>query len=483
MKIFVVASECVPFSKTGGLADVVGALPKAMAARGHEVTVFLPRYRSTQLGPLVFPAVSIPIGRRLVFPDIQDGRAQDGVRYFFVNYPFYFDREELYGGGDGDYPDNAERFALFSRAALELLKRTGAPDVIHCHDWQSALVPTLLKAVYADDPQLGRVPVVFTLHNLAYQGLFPPAVLDRLMLPADLFSVHALEFYGRVNFMKGGLVFADFVSTVSPRYAQEIQTPDYGHGLDGVIRDRAASVAGILNGVDYAEWNPETDKFIAAHYSADNIGGKKACKKDLLQQFGLPHVDLSKPVLGMVSRFASQKGFDLIQEVADELLKQELFLVALGTGEARFEEMFQRLAAHHPKKVAVRVAYDNALAHKVEAGSDLFLMPSRWEPCGLNQIYSLRYGTVPVVRATGGLDDTVEAFDPSTGRGTGFKFTPYTGAAFFDCLLRALAVFRRQPKVWQQLMKNGMAKDFSWNRSAAEYESLFQRVVKTARTG
>jgi len=483
LKIFVVASECVPFAKTGGLADVVGALPKALVARGHEVTVFLPRYRSTAPGPVVFPSLSIPIGRSLAFPDIQDGGTIEGVRYFFLDFPLYFDRAELYGGGNVDYPDNAERFTLFCRAALEFLKRTGAPDLIHCHDWQSALIAPLLKTVHGDDPQLGHVPVIFTLHNLAYQGLFPPAVVDRLMLPASLFSISGLEFYGRVNFMKGGLVFADFVTTVSPRYAQEIQTPEFGHGLDGVIRHRADSVAGILNGVDYTEWSPETDKHIAAHYSADNLDAKKACKKDLLQQFGLPAAGLRKPVLGIVSRFVTQKGFDLMEEVAEELMARDLLIVALGTGEARFEEMFRRLAAQYPKKVGVRVAYDEVLAHKIEAGSDLFLMPSRWEPCGLNQIYSLRYGTVPLVRATGGLDDTVEAFDPATGRGTGFKFSRYTGAAFMECLLQALAVFRRQPDAWRQLMKNGMAQDFSWGRSAAEYEALFQRLVKNARSG
>ncbi|MGH9787520.1 MAG: glycogen synthase, partial [Candidatus Acidiferrales bacterium] len=360
--------------------------------------------------------------------------------------------------------------------------RTGAPDVIHCHDWQSALVAVELKTVHAGDPRLGRVPVVFTVHNLAYQGLFPREVLERIGLAVELFSVDRLEFYGQVNFLKGALVFADFVTTVSKKYAEEIQTPEYGHGLDGTVRGRAGSVAGILNGVDYSEWSPESDKFIAANYSAANLNAKQVCKKDLLRQFGLRDTDLRRPLLGIVSRFATQKGFDLIEEIAEPLLEHDLFLVALGTGEARFEELFRRLAAQYPRKVAVRVGFDNPLAHKIEAGSDLFLMPSRWEPCGLNQIYSLRYGTVPVVRATGGLDDTVEPFDLTTGQGTGFKFTPYTGAAFFECLLEALKLFGR-PRYWKQLMKNGMAKDFSWNRSAAEYEALFQRVVKKARSG
>ncbi len=482
MKIFVVASECVPFSKTGGLADVIGALPKALAARGHDVTVFLPRYRSTPPGLVAYSSLEVPLGEKLVSVDIQGGRVLDGVRYYFVDHPPFFDREELYTLKGADYPDNAERFTLFSRAALEFLKRTGAPHLIHCHDWQSALIPALLRTGHARHLQLGRVPVVFTVHNLAYQGVFPREALERVGLPAELFAVDGLEFYGQVNFLKGGLVFADFITTVSRKYGEEIQTPEYGHGLDGAVRDRAGSVVGILNGVDYSEWSPETDKFIAANYSAANLNAKQVCKKDLLHQFGLRDTDLRKPLLGIVSRFASQKGFDLIEEIAEPLLKNDLFLVALGTGEPRFEEMFRLLAKKHPAKVAVRVGFDNALAHKIEAGSDLFLMPSRWEPCGLNQIYSLRYGTVPVVRATGGLDDTVEPFDLVTGHGTGFKFAPYTGAAFLESLLEALSVFDR-PRYWRQLMKNGMAKDFSWERSAAEYEALFQRVVKKARSG
>jgi starch synthase len=414
------------------------------------------------------------------FVDIQDGRAQEGVRYFFVDYPPYFDRDGLYVDGGADYPDNAQRFALFARAALELVKRTGVPELIHCHDWQSALVPVLLKSQHAKDPALARVPVVFTVHNLGYQGLFPRETVPALGLPWSLFTMEALEFYGQVNFLKGGLVFADFVTTVSRKYAQEIQTEEYGHGLDGVIRRRAATVTGIVNGVDYSEWSPETDKFLVAHYSVDKLDGKRACKKDLLEQFHLPAADLKKPLVGIVSRFATQKGFDLIAEVADELMENDLKVVALGTGEPEFETLFRELAERFPKKFAVRIAYDNALAHKIEGGSDIFLMPSRYEPCGLNQIYSLKYGTVPVVRATGGLDDTIEPFDLRTGRGTGFKFAEYAGEALLDCLEQALHVYERNPEAWRRLMENGMRKDFSWNASAAEYEQLYQRVVKSA---
>jgi len=480
VKIVFVASECVPFSKTGGLADVVGALPKCLAGRGHEVSVVLPRYRKTPAGPVLLRNLSIPVGEELHFPDIQDGRAQEGVRYFFVDYPPFFDREGLYVDGGADYPDNAQRFALFARAALELMKRTGVPELIHCHDWQSALVPVLLKSQHAKDPALGRVPVVFTVHNLGYQGLFPRQTLAALGLPESLFTMEALEFYGQVNLLKGGLVFADFVSTVSRKYAQEIQTEEYGHGLDGVIRHRAATVTGIVNGVDYSEWSPETDKFLAANYSVEKLDGKRACKKDLLEQFRLPAADLKKPLVGIVSRFATQKGFDLIAEVADELMENDLKVVALGTGEPEFEKLFRELAERFPKKFAVRIAYDNALAHKIEGGSDMFLMPSRYEPCGLNQIYSLKYGTVPVVRATGGLDDTIEPFDSRTGRGTGFKFAEYAGEALLDCVEQAVHVYGRNPEAWRRLMENGMRKDFSWNASAADYERLYQQVVKGA---
>ena len=480
MKIVFVASECVPFSKTGGLADVVGALPKCLAGRGHEVSVVLPRYRKTPAGPVLLRNLSIPVGEELHFPDIQDGRAQEGVRYFFVDYPPFFDREGLYVDGGADYPDNAQRFALFARAALELMKRTGVPELIHCHDWQSALVPVLLKSQHAKDPALGRVPVVFTVHNLGYQGLFPRQTLAALGLPESLFTIEALEYYGQVNLLKGGLVFADFVSTVSRKYAQEIQTEEYGHGLDGVIRHRAATVTGIVNGVDYSQWSPETDKFLAANYSVEKLDGKRACKKDLLEQFRLPAADLKKPLVGIVSRFATQKGFDLIAEVADELMENDLKVVALGTGEPEFEQLFRELAERFPKKFAVRIAYDNALAHKIEGGSDMFLMPSRYEPCGLNQIYSLKYGTVPVVRATGGLDDTIEPFDSRTGRGTGFKFAEYAGEALLDCVEQAVHVYGRNPEAWRRLMENGMRKDFSWNASAADYERLYQQVVKGA---
>ena len=478
MRILFVASEGLPFSKTGGLADVVEALPKALVAMGHEVAVVLPRYRSTKVSAVVLPSLTIPLGDHLRFPAIAEGTVVAGVRYYFVDDPEYFDRDQLYSTQGKDYADNAERFAEFSQAAIELAKHVWKPDVIHCHDWQSALVPLLLRTLYAADPLLRAVPVVFTIHNLGYHGLFPRDVLARLGLPESLFRTNALEFYGKVNFLKAGLVYADYLTTVSRKYAQEIQTPEYGHGLDGVIRQRADRLKGILNGVDYSVWSPEHDSQIAAPYSAKDLSGKLVCKRDLLDPFGLPTDQITRPAVGIVSRFADQKGFDLIAEVASELLREDLVLVALGTGEPKYENLFRELAGRFHEKVGVRIAYDNALAHKIEAGADIFLMPSRYEPCGLNQIYSLRYGTVPVVRATGGLDDTVEPFNPETGQGTGFKFDAYTGAALLGSLRQALKVYKNR-RVWRKLQRNGMARDFSWQASAAEYASLYELAQKT----
>jgi starch synthase len=472
MRILFVASEGLPFSKTGGLADVVEALPKALVSQGHDVAVVLPRYRTTQVKNVVIKSLTVPMGTSLRFPAIADGGRLAGVQYFFVDDPQYFDRDQLYGVGGRDYPDSAERFAEFARASIELAKQLWLPDVIHCHDWQSALVPVLLRTAYAADPQLSAIPVVFTIHNMGYHGLFPRDVLARIGLPDSLFRMDSLEFFGHVNYLKGGLVFSDYLTTVSRKYAQEIQTTEYGHGLDGVVRTRADRLVGILNGVDYSVWNPEVDNLIAARYSAKDLSGKQVCKRDLLAQFQLPEGNLESPVIGIVSRFADQKGFDLVAEVADEFMEENLAIVALGSGEAKYERMFRELSERLPDKLAVKVAYDNTLAHKIEAGADMFLMPSRYEPCGLNQIYSLRYGTVPVVRATGGLDDTIEPFDPANGRGTGFKFSEYTGPALLAALREALTAYADKA-LWRRLQANGMAKDFSWNASALEYGRLY----------
>jgi starch synthase len=476
MHIAFVASEGVPFSKTGGLADVVGALPRALATLGHQVSVYLPRYRQTKLAEssTVVRSITVPFDDKYRFASVIAGGSQGGIRFYFIEYPEFFDREALYGTPAGDYPDNAERFALFSRAVLEASKILGVPNVFHCHDWQSALVPVLLRTVYAEDPAFSDAATVFTIHNMGYQGLFPPEVLPLLMLPWDLFTMSKMEFFGQVNFLKGALTYADFITTVSRKYSQEIQTAEYGFGLEGVLRGRASTVTGILNGVDYDEWSPQTDKFIIAHYSSEDLSGKAKCKQDLLATFGMAKADPKLPTIGIVSRFAAQKGFDLISQIMDRLAREEMIVVALGAGDKSYEEMFTRLNKQFPNKIAVKVAYDNAIAHKIEAGSDMFLMPSRYEPCGLNQIYSLKYGTVPIVRATGGLDDTIEPWDARTGKGTGFKFTEYNGESLLLTIKQALQAFRDQTS-WQALMRNGMNKDFSWNASAREYVKVYEK--------
>jgi starch synthase len=473
LRILFVASEGLPFSKTGGLADVIEALPKALVAQGHEVAVVLPRYRGTKASAVVMPSLTIPLGFRLRFPAIADGTVVSGVRYFFVDDPEFFDRDGIYGGSAGAYWDNPERYSEFSRAAIEILKHVWPADVVHCHDWQTALVPLLMRTSYGDDPLVKDIPVVFTIHNMGYHGQFGHDVLWRAGIPEVLFHREALEFYGNVNFLKAGLIHSDYLTTVSKRYAEEIRTPEFGFGLDGVARSRGNRLVGILNGVDYSTWSPDKDKLIAMKYSAKDLSGKQVCKQDLLQTFGLPQEHSGWPVIGIVSRFADQKGFDLIAQRAYELMREDLVLVVLGTGEGRYEDLFRALAATFPSRVGLKVTYDNALAHKVEAGADMFLMPSRYEPCGLNQIYSLRYGTVPIVRATGGLDDTVEMFDLEHGTGTGFKFSHYDGAGLMWAVKQALHHYADE-RIWKRIQLNGMAKDFSWKAPAVEYARLYE---------
>jgi len=478
VKVVFVASEGVPFSKTGGLADVVGALPKALAALGHEVEVILPRYRLTPQGASVpyAKSLTLALGSGYKFAAVQDGGRAHGVQTFLIDCPEYFDREGLYQLKGEDYPDNAHRFAAFSMAALEFMKHAPAsPDIIHCHDWQTALVPIYLRNLYQEDAYYGKSSVVFTLHNLGYQGLFPLHLLPQISLHAGLFTIDGLEYYGMVNLLKGGIIFSDFITTVSSKYAKEIQTPEFGYGLEGVLRSRAAHLQGIVNGVDYEEWDPSTDKLLAANYTPADLEGKEACKKALLEAMGVQTPVLHRPVIGIVSRFASQKGFDLISSIAEQLASLDLYVVALGTGEPAHEELFRTMAAKYPEKFLVKIAYDNVLAHQIEAGSDMFLMPSRYEPCGLNQIYSLRYGAVPIVRATGGLDDTIEAFDGNSG--TGFKFQAYSPQALLAAIHAALETYST-PKAWHRLVQNGMKKDFSWTTSAQAYSQIYETLKK-----
>ncbi len=480
MHIVFAASECVPFVKTGGLADVIGALPAELVRQGHAVTVYLPLFRPvaaylTKRNVLI-ASITIPFQGYNRFASAVDGGTREGVRFVFIDCPELFDREALYGTAGGDYPDNWERFALFARAVLEASKQLGVPDIFHAHDWQAALLPVYLHTLFAQDPQLEGAGTVFTIHNAGYQGWFPPQTTERLLLPWECYRMDRLEHYDTFNFLKGGIVYSDVLTTVSRKYAEEIQTAEFGYSLEAVLKHRAADLYGILNGVDYEQWDPTHDRFIAAHYSPENLAGKAECRRDLLHAFGAPDLPPTTPVLGVVSRFATQKGFDLLAEIADRLAEREMLLVALGTGEPYYENLLRSLAERYPNRFAVRVQYDNVLAHKIEAGADMFLMPSRYEPCGLNQIYSLRYGTVPVVRATGGLDDTVEE-TPDPAEGTGFKFHGLDAEDFLRAIDRALACFAEKAE-WLKLMETGMHKDYSWTKPAAEYAALYETLAR-----
>jgi starch synthase len=475
MRILFVASEAVPFAKTGGLADVVGTLPRHLRRLGHEPVVFLPRYHQVKIEKELLPSVTIPLGRNWKFCSIADAGTFDQVRFFLVNYPEYYDRKELYRSGHQDYPDNAERFAMLSLACLEFAKRSPLPpDIIHCHDWQAALVPVYLKTLYQGDPFFRKTRTLLTIHNLAFQGVFPRTVLPQVSLPDSLYHVDRMEFYSHLNFLKGGILFADEISTVSRKYSLEIQTAEFGCGLEGVLASRSGSLAGILNGADYSEWNPETDPLIPARYSMDNLKGKRRCKAALLAECGLEE-SLERPLVGMVSRLADQKGFDLLEEASDAIVQMGCSLVVLGKGEEKYHRFFTALQQRFPRQVSVHIAYDHTRAHKIEAGADLFLMPSRFEPCGLNQIYSLKYGTVPVVRATGGLEDTIEDYTGPEG-GTGFKFEVHTASSLLKAVQRSVDVYRN-PELWQNLMRRGMSKDFSWDRSARQYIELYDSLI------
>jgi starch synthase len=482
MRIAFAASECVPFAKTGGLADVVGALGPELVKLGHEVTIYLPLYarvRQHIQGDLKYAvrSITIPFQHYNRFAGIVDGGKRDGVQFYFVDCPELFNRPELYGTRQGDYPDNAERFGFYCRAVLEATKLLGVPDVFHIHDWQAAPVAIFLRTVYAADPALRKSAVVLTIHNAAYQGTFPPRTTEQLLLPWDIFTMDKVEQFDRFNFLKGGLVYSDILTTVSRKYAEEIQTPEFGENLDPVLRARSGDLRGILNGVDYAKWNPGTDTNLAAPYTANDLAGKAVCRTELLRAFGLENVEDTTPVIGIVSRFATQKGFDMVAQIAGQLSDREVAVVALGTGEPVLEKFFRDWAFWHRGNVAVKITYDDALAHKIEAGADMFLMPSRYEPCGLNQIYSLKYGTVPIVRATGGLDDTIEEWNAELGTGTGFKFHGYNPLNLLAAIDRALSAFRDR-EGWARLMRNGMSRNYSWQQPAREYAVVYEEAAR-----
>jgi starch synthase len=476
-RIMMVSSEVSPWARSGGLADVLGALPRALAELGYSVSVVVPRYMraAEAMANRVIERMAVPLGERqfevtiwAVSEQIQAG----SLTHYFVESAALYGTEGghggLYGDNNGDYPDNHIRFAVLARAALEISRQLFHADVFHCHDWQASLLPVYLRDTLGRDGELARAKTLLTIHNLGYQGLFDASKMSEIGLGPHLYNPSLLEFWGQVNFLKAGIVFSDAINTVSRKYAEEIQTPEYGFGLDGLLRERRAVLSGILNGVDYERWNPQTDPHLAARYSPENLTGKHECKRALLHEMGLPERVIDRPLLGIVSRFATQKGFDLIGEVAPYVFERDMCLVALGNGEARYEELFRGLQRDFPEKVAVMFGFNDAMAHRIEAGADIFLMPSHYEPCGLNQIYSLKYGTVPVVRATGGLDDTI---DDSTG----FKFADYNGIALLGAIRHACAAWEDHG-AWEARMVRGMHKDFSWGPSARTYAELYERL-------
>jgi len=468
-----VTPEVLPFSKTGGLADVSRALPEALSRLGHKVTVVTPLYACVDRTKVRQVPAMVQVRPAGVAFDVYESVLPAGTRVLFLANDDLFGRPHLYATRDGDYPDNYLRFGAFSSAVFGLMRALRLyPDVIHCHDWQAALVP-VYNAIHLD-----LFATVLTIHNLAYQGTFPPDVLPVLGLPWDLFNLEQMEFYGKVNFLKGGLCFADRITTVSPRYAREVMTPLFGCGLEGLLARRAGVVHGILNGVDYGEWSPAYDPFIPAHFSADAMAGKAACRAALVEKMGLS--DGPGPIFGAVGRLAAQKGFDLLASVVPDMVALGARVVILGTGEALVEDMLARCAI--PGKVTVRIAYDNALAHLIEAGSDFFVMPSRYEPCGLNQLYSMAYGTLPIVHAVGGLDDTVVDVDEDPDQATGLKFRTFTAEALLDRVRRAISLYG-DPERLQKVISRAMAQDYSWDVAARKYLTLYEELLESRRVG
>jgi starch synthase len=471
--IIFVSAELAPLATSGGLGDVSRALPRALAALGHPVAVFVPLYRSVRhrrlaLGPPF--EITVAGGTLRVF---EAPGVLAPASLYLVEHDGYFDRPALYGVAGGEYPDNLERFGFFSRAVLEAVAALGLrADVVHANDWHTGSIPALLKTVYRGHPSLGRAASVFTIHNLAYQGRFAADRLPATGLPWSVFHSEGVEYYGGINLMKAGIAYATAITTVSPRYAEEIRTPQLGEGLDGLLRARARDLHGILNGIDDEVWNPAADRHLPASYDATALYGKQVCKQGLLAEVGLP-IAVDEPCLGMVTRLNSQKGCDIVLGVADDLLRLDVGLVVLGSGDPSLEQGFRDLRVRWPDRVAVRIGFDESLSHRIEAGADIFLMPSRREPCGLNQMYSLRYGTIPVVRATGGLADTVRDPGEDPEHPNGFKFERPWGTDLVAAVRRAVNAFRDQPR-WLEMMRGAMAEDFSWRASARRYSDLYR---------
>ena len=489
LKVLFITSEVVPFVKTGGLADVSAALPQMLSEMGHEVRIVVPKYgavddRKFKIHEVVrLKDLHAKIGEKDVVFSIKScflpGQKVRVQIYFLDNQEYFGSRNSLYidpVSGD-DYPDNDERFMLLAMAVFELISKLGwIPDIIHCNDWQTGLIPAYLKTLFNNDQQFSQFKTLFTIHNLAYQGMFPKSSFAKLGLPEELNSEKGLEIYGKINFMKSGLIYADVINTVSETYANEIRTDEeLGAGLKPVLAKRKSDLYGIVNGIDMRVWNPEKDKHLPKKYSGKNISAKQINKEALAEKFGFAY-DENIPIIGMISRLYDAKGFDLVSEVFSELMEMNIQLVLLGTGDKKYHSFFEKALKKYPEKFSCYLGFDDQLAHLIEGGADIFLMPSRYEPCGLNQMYSLMYGTVPLVRETGGLADTVVKYNDKTGEGNGFMFKPYDGNAMIKELKRALKIFEDK-KTWTKIMRSGMKSDFSWNASAKKYIELYKTIL------
>jgi starch synthase len=484
MKIAEVSPEIIPYAKTGGLADVVGTLPLYLEKAGHEISMFMPFYKSVKKSGIDIKLLDITFDIPIddikhtvtLWKSIHHG--SKNIAIYFIQRDEYYDRDALYGTESGDYQDNSERFIFFSRAVIETIKRLGLSiDIIHCHDWQTALIPVYLKTLFKHDEKLSSIKTVLTIHNLAYQGIFRQEDMKLTGLDMSLFNWRNLEHWGKVNFLKCGIVFADIVTTVSKKYAEEIRTVEFGCGLEDVIKEYENKLYGIINGVDYTEWSPENDNLISHQYSVEDISGKALCKKHLQKTLNLPQAEV--PLLGMISRLAEQKGVDLLIVIMDDLMKRDLQLVILGIGDEKYHQMLKEAVPKYNSKLSVNIMFDNKLAHEIETGADIFLMPSKYEPCGLNQMYSLRYGTIPVVRETGGLADTIiDANDENlkNGTATGFTMKGYFAAELLFAIDRALELYKSKAQ-WRSLIRNAMKQDWSWEKSANQYVELFKSVL------
>lgn len=485
VRILMVTPEATPFAQTGGLGEVLSALPAELAALGLEVDVLLPKYRgiTTDRYDLrrLDPQVEVTLNARAIPTSLWQLDDKRGCRYLFLECDDYYDREYLYGGPESDYEDNAERFVFLCRAAIEVSLARGIKyDIFHSHDWQSSLTPVYLRTLYAGEPLLHESAAVMTIHNLGYQGIFWHLDMPLVGVGWEFFTPKHMEFHGKLNFLKSGIVFADKINTVSPGYRNEILTSEFGFGLEGILKEKGDDLCGILNGVDYQIWNPADGAYIAAPYSPEDLSGKTRCKEDLQRRAGLP-VRPDVPLIGMVSRLSTQKGIDLLEEAVPGLMEAGFQLVLLGTGDMQYERSFRAIGTGHPGKAGIFLSYDYELAHQIFAGSDMLMVPSRYEPCGLNQLYALKYGTVPIVRCTGGLADTVEEFDAGKDSGTGFKFTEPSGTALLETVRKAVEVYRDEPEAWKRLMIRGMNKDFSWKRSAQEYLRIYESCLARRR--